>query len=417
MIFFFRNKLTEKIKLDLYKKYIKPYSKLLLELNDSSLLKLLKSSGEQLTGGVYITSYTMNYLKNKNMKFKLDLTEKNSFNKIKTLNSKPFDFSICYKFNTFLKSKETLDNFINILNFNSTRDFKFIISFIDYSQISKLKESLLIKNNEIVYYIEKQTENSLIFNTWKIFINGVTNENQLYENTIDYKYLIDYFLSNGYRCIESKLYEFHGKVSFNESLRRYCVFEKFEKFENETQFKLPLLQKQKENLTTTFSTQNDGIYYHNIKSLYDIINIINCIDNKIEIDFDDQILTQENFSEILKQIKIHYDTYNVYNEFYNVVNLKGICFYENKLINLDENENEIEETNFYIVFYNNMLLLDPCFIQKEITKKERNYIIKEINKKITEKNKIKIKELQKYLQLINIKYQNKKQAVDILNLI
>ena len=27
------------------------------------------------------------------------------------------------------------------------------------------------------------------------------------------------------------------------------------------------------------------------------------------------------------------------------------------------------------------------------------------------------KELQKYLQLINIKYQNKKQAVDILNLI
>jgi hypothetical protein len=407
MIFFFNNKLTDKIKLYLYKKYIKSHSKFLLELNDSSLLKLLKSFGEQLSGGVYITSYTMNYLKNKNMKFKLDLTEKNSFNKIKSLNTtKSFDFSICYKFNTFLKSKETLDSFLNILNFNSTSNFKFIISFIDYTEISKLKENLLIQNNEIVYYIEKQHEKP-IFNTWKIFINGVTNENQLYENTIDYKYLIDYFLSNGYHCIESELYKFHGKVSFNESLRRYCVFEKFE---NETSL------TQTKNLTATFSTEKNSLYYHNIKSLYDIINIINCIDNKIQIDFDDQILTPENFSKILNKIKVYnmYNLYDVYNEFYNV-NSKGICFYQSKLNNLNEDEIEIEETNFYIVFYNNMLLLDPCFIQKQITKKERNYIIKEINKKINNNQKIKIKELENYLQLINIKYQNKKQAINILN--
>lgn len=360
----------------------------------------------------------MNYIKNKNMKYKLDLTEKDSFNKIKTLNPKEFDFAICYKFNTFLKSKQTLDNFLKILNFNSTPNFKFIISFIDSQQISKLQQTSYINNNnQIVYYIEKQTQ-SPIFNTWKIFINEITNENQLYENIIDYSYLSDYFLSNGYKCIESQLYKDFTQhlldkiepVSFNENLLRYCVFEKIQNFNIPNTLNLSIYNN-------SLLNQTNGIYYHNIKTLYDIIDIINFIDNKInKNDFNDIIITINNLYDILQLFNKFEYIFNIIND--NILDIckKAICLYKAKSITITD-EIETEETNFYIIFYNNILLLDPNLILKEITKTQRLYIIKQINQKFKNLQKIKLKEIKNYLKLLNINYKklSKQQMITILN--
>jgi hypothetical protein len=410
----------------LYNKYIStPYKSNLLEINSSILTTLIPSEQRK---NVYITSYTMNY-NNNNNKFKLDLTCNQAFNIIKNTSGLAFNTFICNKFNTFLKSQETLDNFLNILEYNSkTPDFKCIISLID---IPNLQDKYHIQDNKIIYFI-KNSKKQGNFNSCKIFINGITNENQLDECVINTEYLLNYFKQHDYDCIESELYKnlylqmgsLHLQQHEQDVLDLY-KFYVLQKNKNTNNINTTINHSVKYISKHTLNSDENVLKYHRIYTLHNLLDVLNCYDYYYKNNYDDTTLNSNN----LQNLKLKDSIYILNNENSNETN-KGICIYTR----LEINETELESTeteNLYIVLHNNKILVSPNTIhlqnQKEIQEKnieknqEKNIkqeILSEINEIKSKSKKITLVKIKEYLKLLNAKTNgNKCELLDRLNLL
>lgn len=195
----------------------------------------------------------------------------------------------CLKFNTFLQSQNALDNIIKTIDYNIQKNGQLVISFIDSMQVEKLttnfKES--IHDNQIMYFIHNKNTSITPFNkTIKLFINGVSNENEPVEYIVDFDFLLQYMESKGYKCIETDLYsnmynsyknQTPNKLSTYEEdisgLYRICVFEKIE-----SNISAVLNNKEELNMfNKNHLIEHKDIQFHKIKTTYDIYNILNCL--------------------------------------------------------------------------------------------------------------------------------------------
>jgi hypothetical protein len=361
----------------------------ILELNECVLLKLFKEQRESPHSKIYITSYTDKGQSKLNTKFKIDLLDKNTF---KTTSQFTFDLLVCFRFNLFLKSKDTLLNFLKIVN-SSTQ---FSIGFINTSNlpIGGQDRDIKIENSEINYYFENLT-NQKIFNTCKIFLNNLTNENQLIEYTIDYDYLIDFFSFNGYKCT----------FTTHEQFYTFCTFEKeFNNVIPNISYSSIIPYKKIHN--TPFQQK---LSFYKIQNNSDIIDLVNCF----------------GFSIYPGQNDSHYSPY----EFCNIHNIPfqnkfdyDCLFFHKVLEDTEAPEGgdliETKEEILYIVLYDNKIFSNPFHIYKLLYKIDIHKIKNEIQNIKSNHNKIKLSLINNFFNILQLTIHDIlpiKSKVNLLN--
>ena len=373
-----------------------------------------------------------NIIKNTNtnyLNFKLDLNSntinsssiiKQKFIEYKNQNEiSLFDNCIILDTSSFLKSQDTFQNLLRILDYNLKINSKIIIKFLNKDRI---KDSIYVKNNEIMYYIQHINSTSDWSNEIKFFVNGISNENDLIEYCISETKLTTLFETNGYKKIniltldieQPKLLDYELDIY---NMYSYCVFEKYEMKITKIIEESTLVNLEIKNQTRNLSNLN----YIRVSTNHDIFNILNCINCKYtNLKSFQKIKTIESFDDIILILKdTEYNPYFIDNKV-TVDNKQGICFYkymyEEEII-----DEKITYINYYILTYNNDIItkindilteLQPKKkeIKQESIKQEIKQEIKKLDKKITV---IKIKE---YLKLFNSKLSgNKIELLERLN--
>lgn len=329
---------------------------------------------------MYITSYChIDKSQSKiNTKFKIDLLDKNI---CQTLDNN-YDTIVCFRFNLFLKSNETLNIFFNILH--SSHIDKFSIGFIN----NKMFDSKLqIVNSEIKYYY-KQLTNEKIFNTCKIFINDLTNENQLIEYIIDYDYLIEFFKVNGFEC----------KFTTNENFYTFCTFEKSNYFGLNLKIQKSTIIPYKKIHNIPFE---QILSFYKINNNNDIVDLINCFGYSIHSNKNMELIP----SEFCKIQNIPFNG--------EITNEKCLFFHTV----IQQNEDEIQEELLYIVLYDNQILTNQFIIYKILYKTDIDKMKNEISLLRKNNEKIKLSLINSYLNTLQLQLSifTTKQKIDLLN--
>jgi len=327
--------------------------------------------------------------------FKLDLTKSNSYEIIYKNNQNLFN-NICCNFGIhyFFESEKNFNSILAILNNTLIDNGYFIVTFMDNEMINKLFNNKNMcyyeKDNEIVYLLERENTSGIYGNKLNITLNGnnILNEGSE-EWIIDFNNFKNDMESNGYKCIETNVFEnlydsnfdlqdFEINISF---LNRYCVFQKInsEKMEYSS-LELGKMSNQIiddiSNINTKFNfdtinLQQNDISVYKISSLYDIVDVINCIEykyykNKISniiidsqpnMSFNDILTLFNDLDIIYKPVfvndPLNFDNYNDNNNIY-FTHYKYVVEKRN-----DEKENDdIEYNNWYIVMYKDQLLFN-----------------------------------------------------------
>lgn len=303
------------------------------------------------------------------------------------------------------ESKESYDKIIDNL------DSEYIIATICDFDESYIDINYINENNQIMYYIKnlsKDKNDSRIFGkSFKIFINDghrkhfdVSGECVL-EYKLDYYTLIDSMKEVGYECIEADLYmnlyknfEKMNKVKENNLLDyekdlvfmyKYCVFKKNKECCDN---KLPILKNQKLytkkiNFEDSSSSQLLGLQFYKIENIYNIIDVINCIEYKIYKNmFENKEMSDEsilywnklniyNSNLILhNQLQTHAKSKDVLNNIYiynheylNDIHSTTSITDANTLKNDDHKIDDINQKNlsysdYYIILYKNKIILN-----------------------------------------------------------
>lgn len=333
--------------------------------------------------------------------YKLDLTRDdasdiicntialNSRDTLSTVDTVCCQFGVHY----FFKSERTLDNIINVLDKTLKLGGHFIVTFMDNKCLDDLfgdKKSVSYEiNNEIVYLLERESLGiqSNFGNGLKITLNG---NNILGEGSDEWIIDFDDFCKRmelrGYKCIEtelfSKLYdskmagvelqECERNISF---LNRYCVFEKVQPNNIDVHIRNQIVF---DNMTTEFDFDTIDLHQKNIivqriGSLYNIVDLINCIEYRYYKN-DIKNVELDNIPE--KIIPIIEKMFNDLSIQYNPIFIKDpLDFSEYSELNnqiyftyhkhtvekrsetiTDSNEENVEYNNWYIIMYKDQLL-------------------------------------------------------------
>ena len=323
-------------------------------------------------------TYTFcNSIKHSNLNYKnykLDLTSDNAPNIISSCIEKykvKMSSVFCLKFNIFFKSQNIFDNFIQICDYNLKKNGKLILVFIDLKQCLN---NHFIKNNEIVYYIDKKNiiENQIYNNYIKLFINGITNESEPIEYVVDSEYLVKYLESKGYNCIENEtyesLYDIYNKTGENNidtkldkheqdisKLYRYCVFEKIESNILNVISNKMVQEYQQQNVHLI---EHKNLKFNKITCSYDIFNILNCINYTIFKNmYNNTLITSfDDIQNILNSINKKIQMYNT--SMPTPTDSNEYLYFHNYTFE-EESKDSSEKTvinQFYIVLYNNTII-------------------------------------------------------------
>ena len=379
--------------------------------------------------------------------YKLDLTKDMSHEIIYKNNPEKYD-SICCHFGIhyFFESSSTVDNIIKILDTSLKTDGYFIITFLDNTKINNLFEKsgngklcYSEKDGEILYLMERnQDEQTCIYgNKLKITLNG---NNILGEGSdewiIDFDNFKTLLESNGYKCVETELFEniYDSKstdMEFMECerdisfLNRYCVFKKtnIEEMQtnnntfNDTISTSPSVIYQTVNTLKDMKTefdfetidlQQNNISVYKVSSLYNIIDTLNCIEYKYYKNTVQDIIIDGTPDIVTKHIRKLFDDLNIiynpqfisdplnFDEYKNGKLNIYFTYYkhtiEKKSDILVDNENSteiIEYNNWYIIMHNHNLIFDKPIKQTIV---ETQQIIVETQQTIVETEQLTIVE-------------------------
>ena len=344
------------------------------ELTEESILEL--NTFNQIKGAKTVTFCNSIKKSNFNYKnFKLDLTADNACDIVCQNNPNKMSTVFCLKFNEFFKSKDTLDNFIKIVDYNIKTNGKLILSFLDSDKIKNSKHCII--SNEIMYIIDKKIENNPLFNNYiKMFINGVSNESEPIEYIVNPSYLIEYLASKGYKCIESESYkELYNMYIKNDTsnilnnyekdisdLYKFCVFEKHETkvtsiLNNKTDSEI-------DNQEKMHLIEYKNLKFHKIQCSYDIFNLLNCINYTVfknmhtnfEIKSFDDI--KSVLSSVNSNIQIHYKQTRAIDSDKQYMYVYKSLFEEEQTQPSESNEilEPIIIEQFYIILYNHSII-------------------------------------------------------------
>ncbi len=367
-------------------KEFNPSENYILELNTFNAVK------------AYNTYTFCNSIKQTNLNyknFKLDLMSESACHTISdSMRHNTCDAVFCLKFNQFFKSQECLENIIKTIDYNINTNGKLVLSFIDSEELNKLTSDFkeFMVDNEIMYYIHNKNTSTSVFNkVVKLFVNGISNENEPFEYLVDYNFLSDFMTKKGYKCIETELYSNLHKMYESQTpnkllnyekdisrLYRFCVFEKIESNVDSI-----LNNKEELNVNSTnanYLIEHKNIQFHKIKTSYDIFNILNCLkfnifkraySNKVLTSLDDiKLCMKECIKDILYYEKgMHAENKRSYMYFYNT-------FFEEEV-----EEEKVLVEQFYIVLLNNSI------IQTKDNIETINNILNSSGKKIEHKDK------------------------------
>jgi len=334
--------------------------------------------------------------------YKLDLTRDDSsdiiYNTLSTsgISGTTVD-TICCQFGVhyFFKSEKTLDNIINVLDKTLKNGGHFIVTFMDNKCLDNLFGDKKIVSyeidNEIVYLLERESLGiqSKFGNGLKITLNG---NNILGEGSeewiIDFDDFSKRMESRGYKCIEtelfSKLYnpkmtgvelqECERNISF---LNRYCIFEKVQPNNIDVHIRNQIVF---DNMSTCFDFNTIDLHQKNIivqriGSLYNIVDLINCIEYRYYKN-DIQNVELDNIPEniipvintMFNDLRIQYQpvfikdplNFSEYSESNNQIYFtyhKHIIEKRTETVS-DTTEENVEYNNWYIIMYKDQLLFN-----------------------------------------------------------
>lgn len=361
--------------------------------------------------------------------YKLDLTRDDASDIIcNTLASSGKDTSttvdtVCCQFGVhyFFKSERTLDNIINVLDKTLKSGGHFIVTFMDNKCLDDLfgdKKAVSYEiDNEIVYLLERDSLEiqSNFGNGLKITLNG---NNILGEGSdewiIDFNDFCKRMESRGYQCIEtelfSKLYnpkmagvelqECERNISF---LNRYCVFEKVQPKNIDIHIRNQIVF---DNMTTEFDFDTIDLHQKNIivqriGSLYNIVDLVNCIEycyykNDIKNEELDNIpekiipVIEKMFNDLHIQYKPIFVKdpldFSEYSESNNQIYFTYHKHTVEKRSETDTNEENVEYNNWYIIMYKDQLLFNKPVeqIQNEIPEQTQNEVPEQTQNEIPE---------------------------------
>ena len=333
--------------------------------------------------------------------------------------------TVCCQFGVhyFFKSERTLDNIINVLDKTLKRGGHFIVTFMDNTRLDNLfgdKKSVSYEiDNEIVYLLERESLGiqSNFGNSLKITLNG---NNILGEGSeewiIDFDDFCKRMESRGYRCIEtelfSKLYnpkmagvelqECERNISF---LNRYCVFEKVQPNNIDVHIRNQIVF---DNMTTEFDFDTIDLHQKNIivqriSSLYNIVDLVNCIEYRyykndiknVELDnMPEKIIPiiEKMFNDLRIQYKpifikdpLDFSEYSESNNQIYFTYHKHTVEKRSETVT-DSNEENVEYNNWYIIMYKDQLLFNKPVeqITNEILEPTRNEILEPTQNEILE---------------------------------
>lgn len=384
--------------------------------------------------------------------FKLDLTRSDSYEIIYKNNPDMFNIICCqFGIHYFFQSERYFNNILEILDKTLINNGYFIVTFMDDEMINKLFDNKNMcyyeKDNEILYLLERENNHGIYGNKLNITLNG---NNILGEGSeewiINFNNFKQIMQSNGYKCIESDIFQnlydksfelqdFEFDISF---LNRYCVFQKINsdnveelntntaKLENVEAVKLVKISNQIideiTNINThfifdTINLQKNDISVHKVSTLYDIVDAINCIEYKYYKNIVSNKIIDSNpnttFNDIIKLFNdlniiyqpifvsdpLNFDNYkekksNIYFTYYKHMVEKR----KDEITNINE---DIEYNNWYIIMYKDQILFDKPKVEeineiiveetcKEIIEETTKETSKEIVEEIDIKEKIKL---------------------------
>ena len=319
--------------------------------------------------------------------YKLDLSREDSAEIIYNNSIDKYDTVCChFGIHYFFDSEKSLENVKRILDSCLKENGYFIVTFMDNQKLNELFGDKNIvsyeENDQIIYLLEKKSNGDCIYgNNLKITLTG---NNILGEGSdewiIDFDNFKKIMENNGYKCIETELFgnlynsdfvdvdllDCEKNISF---LNRYCVFQKTIVEE------IPSIRQVIDDRGITefnFETielHQKNISVYKVNDLYNIIDIINCIEykyykNQIEnssLDNNpDNVFT--NIVNMFRNLKIEYTPVFIsdpldFNQYKDDKNNIYFTYYKHIIEKkTDEIEEIIEYNNWYVLLYNDELI-------------------------------------------------------------
>jgi 2-polyprenyl-3-methyl-5-hydroxy-6-metoxy-1,4-benzoquinol methylase len=288
------------------------------------------------------------------------------------------NFAIHYYF----EKKSHLDNIISICNKNLKEGGHFIMTFMDKNEVENLVPNKIgyfldpITLN-ILYYIKKEPNTWAFGNKIKIVLGGnniLTKGSDEY--IVDFEFLVNYMLENGYSLVESKLFkDIKGSNSMSpvekdiSFLNRYCVFKKTTNTETCILSESKMISEPLKKVSLSNLQNNKELTVHKIESLYDIINLVDCLSykyNKTQIE-NKMIMSYIDISNLFQQLNLQtpnktlqpffINTYGTNTENSDANYITFLNYTYNTLTEIEE-ENTILN-NWYIVLYNHNIITNP----------------------------------------------------------
>lgn len=363
--------------------------------------------------------------------YHLDLTRDDTYEQIHKNNSSGFEVACCqFGIHYFFKSEETLKNIKKTLDLTLKDGGYFIVSFLDNTEIDNL---FLKSNNSNMCYNEQDNEISYIIerestlletpfgNSLKITLNG---NNVLGDGSnewiIDFQYFKEYMETNGYSCVETELfknifpeekYDFFDCESDISFLNRFCVFKKggesIDKENNDTGTAFPkrtvtYLKNTEYNFQTIDLYQKD-ISVFKVSTLYDIVDVVNCIEYKYYKNMIENNVLQTDFSIIQKcfnDLSILYKPIYIsdpldFSQYTLEKNVIYFTYHKHTIEKQNEQQNEeiIEYDNWYIIMYKDALLFNNVIMKSNIVEEQENIKEKKqekenVEEKVQEQEKV-----------------------------
>jgi len=279
----------------------------------------------------------------------------------------------------FFKSTDRLNKLVDFLNYKLIDNGKFIVSFIDSIPEEKIGYSDTNRNSgEIMYIIDSN----------KIFINGVTDENEIDSCIISSDYLIDYMKTKGYTVLETNRLPSHNLKGYEKIVAEsmcYCVFVKSsdsdilplprnvreatrnatddETKENAVETKENAVETKENDVTddathgsatlVTVNSQKKFISLHPVISLSNVMDVLNCISFKGSISKErDILLTTENFEKVSNYLSSQYQIETIlFKDGQQIPKSNHSLVFYATIEETSEADETIPKENFYIMLY------------------------------------------------------------------
>jgi len=317
---------------------------------------------------------------------KANLSCPSTCEQLKYQSSHKYDVACChFGIHYFFESEHTLQNLLHLVDNKLKDNGFFIVTFIDNEQLNALMDEQKIKyrftdNNEIAYFLKTNSTQTSYGNSLNIVLNGnnILGEGS-FEYIINYEHFKSVMEKLNYTIVESKLFKECCDISGFEYLstiekdisflNRYCVFKKTNQ---NSDLKVSLTHNISKPYPASFDIDTIDLYIHELQAikvthLYDVIDIVNCIeyrynkytvDNKLIESYDDIVnLTcfLNCFSPIFIDNPINLDSYQGKTK-------QNLAFtYKKHVLEKKGPDNSIETIefdNWYILLCQNKLLFD-----------------------------------------------------------